>query len=233
MNGGILATVPALLLPAPERERYERLSPLDVPFWSLLLGLAELFGSFAYLVGDYFRFMNAIVAGNVGLFGDKAIGGAGFDERLAYNWSGAFNVLQWYLQPHVLFFFLVAITGGARLVAWLATRESLGEPLVYVAMRIFQAFGRRQQATQLQMSLGSERPDRFLPGETGDRWLLSARARPDWQVGYSVDVEGEIFQIAAIELKVPPGEKGKVFFYHLREQPQGQLIRRLVAYQPR
>lgn len=231
--GPILATVPALLLPSPERERYERMSPLDVPFWSLLLGLAELFGAFSYLVDDYLVTMTAIAAGNAEFFGDAAIGGTSFDERLAYNWSGAFNVLLWYLQPHVMFAFLVAITGGARLVAFLVTREALGEPLAYPLVRLAQALNRRKQAEQLHLSLGRDQPDRFLAGEDGDRWLLSARVRADWQAGYSVELGGEIFQIAAVELKAPEGERGKVFFYHLRPQPQGQLIRRLVAYQPR
>lgn len=232
-----VATLLALVLPSPEREKYERETPLDVPFWSLLLGFAMIASCAVYLVDDYFKTLPLLGEMTFGEGDGKAaalaVGGGTTDQRIAYNLSGALTVITWWLQPHVILGFLVAIAGGARVVAYLAARQSLGDPWVYVAVRLGQALQRKNEAQRLEQSLGPLRPDRFLPAEGKDQWLLSARSRPDWQVGFSVDLAGEIYRIAAIELKPPAGERGNVYHYHLREQPEGQMIRRLVAYQPR
>ena len=223
-------TLLAMILPAPERLDHERRSLLDVPFWSMLLGWAQLAGAFVYLVNNYLFTLRSIGSVNAAVF---AAAPNDFEHRLAYNWSGAFNAVLWLVQPTTLFGFLVAGTGLLRLVAFASGRESLGEPLVYLGLRIGQLFRRKKAEKSLAMSLGRERPDRFLPGENGHRFLLSARQRPDWQVGLSVDFGDELLQIVGVELKVPEGETGKVWFYELREQPANELIRRMVAYDPR
>lgn len=233
----LVATVLALVLPSPERERQERRTRFDVPFWSLLLGILQLVGAFVYLSDDYLATLPKLATMT---FGDgsgemaaKAVGAGSRDERIAYNLSGALTVWAWWLQPHVLLGVMVALTGGARLIGFAVTRQVVGEPWAYLLVRLGQALRRRQDEGAHRLSLGPVRPDRFLSGEGGEQWLLSARPRLDWQVGHSVEIGGEIFQIAAAELRKPAGESGNVHHYLLRPQPLGQMIRRMVAYEPR
>ena len=228
----LLSTFLALVLPLPERQRYEREVSADIPFWSLLLGLLEIFAAFFVLVDDYFATMTNIMAQTGAVMGDAA-NSANFDERLAFHWLGALNAVLWFFQPFTLFFFLVFATGVLRIASFISSRDALGEPLAVLVLRLSQAIGNRYAETKVQVSLGPERPDRFLPGEAGDRILLSARERFDWQAGFSVDLDGEIFQIVSGGLNCPEGEDKKVWIYHLRRQPEGQLIRRLLPYEPR
>lgn len=230
--GELIATFWALVLPLPERERYERKTYLDVPFWSFLLGWLQIFGAFFLLFEDYFVTMRSIM-GETGEVMGGAANSANFDERLAYNWLGALNAVLWLLKPYTLFCFLVFATGVLRIASFISSRDSLGEPLFTLGLRISQRMKARRAEGDLQASLGPERPDRLLPGEAGEKILLSARQRVDWQNTVSVDFEGEIFQIVSGELKCPEGENKMVWVYHLREQPEGQLIRRLVRYEPR
>ena len=228
-----LAAFLAIVLPAPEREAYERRTRLDVPFWSFLLGCAELAVAFFYNFENYFVSMREIASGNAMALGQQAIGGGSFDERLAYNWSGVINVLAWFIRPDVLFFFLVALVGVLRIAAFFGSREAIGEPLAYLALRLSQVLGRRGQEGRRRLELGPDRPDRLVPGGPGELLLLSARERADWQPGRAVEI-GEIFyRIAGAELKAPDGETAKVFVYRLVELPANELIRGLVAYERR
>lgn len=227
-----LAAFLAIVLPAPERESYERRTRVDVPFWSFMLGCLELAAAFFYNIENYFVSMQQVAAGNAGLLGAKMSGGS-FDERLAYNWSGLINVLAWFIKPDVLFFFLVAVVGVLRIAAFWSSREAIGEPLVYVGLRLAQAADRGRQDGRRQLSLGPLRPDRFVPGAPGELLLLSARGRPDWQEGRAVEIGEVFYRIAGAELKAPDGETAKVFVYRLVELPPNELIRGLVAYERR
>jgi hypothetical protein len=125
------------------------------------------------------------------------------------------------------------VVGVLRIAAFWSTREAIGEPLGYLALRLSQAIGRGRRAGRRRLSLGPARPDRFVPGAPGELLLLSARERPEWQEGRAVEIAEIFYRIAGSELKVPNGEIAKVYVYRLIELAPNEMIRRLVAYERR
>jgi hypothetical protein len=226
----LLAGVLSALLPAEPRERLVRRFAVDPPFWSAILGVVEAFGGALWLVDDYLRRVRGLVDQGV----DAALA-AGFEEHrvdpAAVMWSGSFAWLRWLTSPLTLLLVLAVFTGGVRLLSFALNREAVGEPLLWLAWRLWRSGVRRPAlATRHALRFGPARPDRVLPTDDGGLLVLTCEPRPEWNELVTIQVGERFFRLAEV------GERREGSWlwhsYRLREEDPTAVIRALVAYEP-
>jgi len=213
------------VLPRPENERCARAWDVDAATWSGLVGLAQapsfgllfLFGAIACVQGVAPRLSMMLLENWVPEMTTEHIRG-----------TGAIGLLVWFIHPLAWFFALEGLTGIARVVAFTASHEAVGEPLVWVGLRAAQLsrFTARRAARSRQ--LGELRPDRLVWGQGCDLEILSCRERPEWSDA-ALEVEGHFFRLLAREER--PDAANTVLAYRFRELDPNEVIRGLVRYQ--
>lgn len=220
--------VVAALLPWPESGQVAREWKVDVAWWSLLLG--------------------AVQAPSAGLlfFGGAVSAVSGTAPRLSglllENWfpelseahfmgSGAVALLTWYLHPVAWLLAVEALIGGVRLAAFVASRQPVGEPLVWVVLRVAGVLRRAAHERARARDLGPLRPDRVLRGAEGSLEILSSRDRPEWTAGTTLEVGGRFYRWLDVELR--PDGTSHVLAYRWQELDEHEVIRRPVRYEPR
>ena len=220
-----LRSLLAAMLPSPERERYARDRALDAPRWSLGVGSVQLVaGTLLFLVLGLGFIRTGSVAGGWYLIRNWQ---AGLTTQHMQG-MGLIHWLAWFVHPVSWPLVYVAVIGLVRLVAFVATREAVGEPLVLAGMRIVQRRRARKAELGFQQRLGPFRRDRIVP--VGDRELLvlSSREKPEWTDTVTVTYDGRYFK--CVEVGLQPDDAWQVLAYRLREEPPGAIIRRLVRY---
>jgi len=217
----------AALLPDPERRRWER--SVSVPFWSLVLGVACLVGGFGLTLDDALTFFQEESVRATGVFLEQTDPHEfnDPDRRLAFYWSGMFVFVLWLAQPKTWLLLYVTLTGGARCVVYGVGDQALGDPMVWVGLRLAQWVKRRGDAASLAARRGPSRPDRLF-WEGDDLVLLTTCERPGWNDHVSIEVEGRFFHLGAIEER----QVGAFFSlaYRLWEQGANEVVRGLVRY---
>jgi hypothetical protein len=230
---GFWSTVLALVLPFPEREPYARESPVDLPFWSMVLGYAELLGAFGWMVGDLQSFFQRQTALHTEIFLANPRMHDNFDGALAFMWSGILVVLLWFLRPTTWLALSVVAVGGFRLIVFFTSREVSGELFAAIVLSIRKLIRRASDpARQLARYGPPDRPDRFRddPATPGLRQLITARQHPEWVDGATLEIGDTFYEILG---GVPEQLEGELFLswvYRLREQPGNHIIRRLISY---
>lgn len=217
----------AALLPAAEREALVRRGAEPL-LWSVLLGLAELFLGTSLLISDaiaWFQPLSDTVAGQIMEMDPRALAG-----RPEVGHVGAVIWLSWMLRPFTWLLASVGLVGMARLVAFGVSREVVGEPLVWAAVRITQAAGRTLSGSRDLLRFGPERPDRVIHEPGGDLVVLSCRPKPDWNERVTIEIDERFYRLRRVEER----QDGTWWAYAhlLRESPDNEIIRALIRYDP-
>ncbi len=183
------------LLPSPENQRLGARWGVDVAAYSIILGIVEVAS------GGLLFFFGAIAA----ITGTSPLLGI----VLLENWVPGLNSVHfmgvgllalatWLVHPLAWFLALVGLTGAVRVFAFVVGRESVGEPVVWLILRIGQLAHRRAIGAIRARGLGPLRPDRLeYDGDTGLR-IISSRERPEWVEGTTLELNGRFFLYADV-----------------------------------
>jgi hypothetical protein len=213
-----------VLLPSPERERAAYRGGLDAPRCSFLFGLVQgAVGVGLFLAGGLAFMRGSALDLSFGLLQNWVPG----LSTTHFRGAGVLSWLAWFVYPASWPPAYLALVGLGRAIAFGATREAVGEPVVVAALRLWQAARRRSARRRDEHDLGPLRPDRMIE-EPGGLAVLSCREKPDWSEIATVEIDGRFYRIAGRE-RVADGEH-RALAYHLREVDEGALIRRLVRY---
>jgi hypothetical protein len=126
---------------------------------------------------------------------------------------------------------LMMVTAVLRWANYLANRDSLGEPLVWLFLRLLQLMRGADARRRGRRDFGSERPDRIVVDPDGTVVLLAGRLKPDWDDFRTVRVESRFFKIRAVEERA----KGdyRAVAYLLEELPESEVLRGIVHAEAR
>jgi hypothetical protein len=222
----------AALLPAAEREELIRRYDAEPFVWSAVLGTLEFY------LGGKLLLANALASFQAG---SDAIANyvvnqmdpqqlASFENRLAVSWSGAVVWLTWALQPMTWLLLSIPLVGIARLVAFGVSREAVGEPLVWIALRAAQAVRRLAGAAQRRRRFGPLRPDRVLRGKGSELIVLSCRPKPDWNERITIEIGERFYRLKSVEER-RDGDWW-VHAHLLQEADPNEIFRGLIRYVP-
>jgi hypothetical protein len=223
----------AALLPAPERDAFARRHGVDPLGWSAALGFLELFAGGPLLIADALAFLAPRADRNAQIVWDWL---ESVDPRtltlgqtMAATASGPYLWLQWIARPFPLFLALLALTGIARLVAFGVSQDVVGEPGVWLGLRLAQALGRVGGAARTRARFGAERPDRLLREPGGGLTILRWQRDPNWNERVTIEVEGRFYRLVRIEER--PDGAFRAWAYLLTEIDPNEIIRALVRWE--
>jgi PAS domain-containing protein len=229
--GNPLLNLLAALLPAPERDGLIRRGA-DPALWSLLLGLVQLFLGSALLVSnalDTFQGLaDAVATYTVEEIDPRALNSP--ENRYAVVGSGPIVWFTWVARPTTWLLASVPLVGIARLIAFAATRESVGEPVVWLGVRLFQAAGRLLRGSQEKVRFGPERPDRVLRERDGGLVVLSRHPKPDWNERVTLEIGDRFYRLVRTEERMDGS--WWTHAYVLQEADPSEVIRALIRYEP-
>lgn len=221
----------AALLPAPERDGLIRRGA-DPALWSVLLGLVQLFLGSALLVSnalDTFQGLSDSVAGYaLDKIDPRALNSA--ENRYAVLGSGPILWLTWVARPTTWLLASVPLVGSARLIAFATTRESVGEPAVWLGVRLFQTAGRLLRGSQEKIRFGPDRPDRVLRERDGGLVVLSRHPKPDWNERVTLEIGDRFYRLVRTEERMDGSWWSHA--YVLQEADPSEVIRALIRYEP-
>lgn len=229
MQANTLHDLLAALLPAPERDELIRRGAVPER-WSLLFGLVEVFAGVPLLLSNALTSFQAIANDTVAYLVEQ-VRPEDFEKvKGAVISSGPLIWLAWALRPMTWLLASVCLTGVARLVTFGVSREAFGEPLVWLPLRLFQAFGRLRDNLLRRRRFGPLRPDRILLEPGSDLVVLSCRPKPDWNELVTIEVAGLFYRLHRVEER----QDGRFWTYahSLQEAPPHEVIRFLVRYDP-
>jgi hypothetical protein len=225
---GLLAAV----LPAAERAELARRYGAEPQRWSLALGFVELYLGARLLLANgfaYFEAQSAALAGHlVDHVDPRQL--ASFDKRLAFTWSGSVMWLTWALRPLTWLLASIAVVGVARLVAFAVDHDAVGEPSVWLGLRVAQALRRAVTAGRSRQRQGPDRPDLLLHEPGCDLVVVSCRPKPEWNERITLAIGPRFFRLIGHEERPDRGFTGHA--YRLREADPAAVFRGLVRYEP-
>ena len=229
MSRNPLLDLLAALLPAQEREALVRRVGAEPLVWSVLLGLMEFFVGGSLLVSDalaYFQPLADEAAGRIMEMDPRELNAS--PENKAIGHVGAMIWLMWVLRPYTWLLASLPLVGIARLVAFGVTRDVVGEPLIWAALRIAQAVRRLLHGSQDLLRFGPERPDRVIQEGESDLVILSARPKPAWNERVTIEIGERFYRLRRVEER----QDGSwwAHAYLLREMEPNAIIRALVRY---
>jgi hypothetical protein len=205
MSRNPLLDLLAALLPAQERSALVRhgAEPL---VWSVLLGLVEFFVGGSLIVSDamaWFQPMADAAATRIMEMDPRELAASPDNKAVGH-------------------------VGAVIWVAFGVTREVVGEPLVWAAVRIAQAARRLLHGSQDLLRFGPERPDRLLHEAESDLIVLSARPKLEWNERVTIEIDERFYRLRRTEER----QDGTwwAYAYLLREAEPGEIIRALVRY---
>jgi hypothetical protein len=142
---------------------------------------------------------------------------------------GLLSGIAWFLHPLAWLFGSIMVTGFVRVIAASAAGASVGEPLVWLALRGYQGVRRLRARRRRARSLGPARPDRLKHLAPGRLLLLTCRERTEWNPSVTIEVNGHYYRLADVEER-SEGD-WTTLAYHLREERENEIFRRLVHYE--
>lgn len=221
----------AALLPASERDGLIRRHGADPFVCSFLLGLLEFFlGGKALLsnaLSSYQELTSAIATHVVEHLDPRQLNS--FEAKLAVTESGAVVWLTWAVRPATWLLASVPLVGIVRLVAFGVSRDAVGEPLVWLALRMAQAMRRLRRPLRTRLRFGPLRPDRVLRDSECDMAVLSCRPKPDWNELVTVEIGERFYRLQRVEERRDGSWRAHA--YLLDEADPNEVIRGLVRYE--
>lgn len=226
MLGALTNALLVALLPSPERERRAREHELDAPLCSFLFGLVQgAVGLFLYLWAGLTFMRGSAGAASLLLIGNWFQGLSTEHIRA----TGLISWLAWLIHPIGWPLAYLALVGLIRVVAFAATREAVGEPLLLVGLRSVQRVVARRRRERFLRRLGPPRADRLVRRER--EWLVvSCREKPGWDETATIEIGERHFRVTGVELRDAGSWESVV--YRLAPEPDNAIIRHLVRYAP-
>ncbi|HYG63694.1 MAG TPA: hypothetical protein VEL74_14025 [Thermoanaerobaculia bacterium] len=229
MGGNLWLDLLAALLPASERGGLIRRGAAPER-WSLLLGLVELFVGTTWLISnalDSFQGMSDATA----TYLMEQVDPAQFEQaKVVITSGGPLIWLTWAVRPTTWLLASIPATGVARLVAFAVSRETVGEPLVWLALRPFQGAGHLLRLLRKRLRFGPVRPDRIVLEPGYDLAVLSCRPKPDWNERVTIEIAGRFYWLRHCEERQDGG--WWVHAHCLEEAGPHEVFRGLVRYEP-
>jgi hypothetical protein len=220
----------AALLPSPERDELVRRGA-DPLVWSAVLGLVEFLVGGPFLISNAVAYIQELANANAELvlqMDPQVL--ASTANRIAITSNGPILWLTWAARPFTWLLASIPLVGIARLVAFGVSQDTVGEPLVWLPLRIWQLVRRRLDASRDRLRFGPERPDRVLR-EPGCDWVvLSCRPKADWNERVTIEIGERFYRVNRAEER----QDGSFWAhaYLLCEAPDNEIIRALIRYEP-
>lgn len=228
---GVTLDLLAALLPASERDGLIRRHGAEPFVMSFLLGLVELFAGGRLLLSNalssYQEMASAIGTHVVEHIDPRQLNS--FEAKLAITESGTVIWLTWAIRPATWLLASVPLVGLARLAAFGISRDAVGEPLVWLALRLTQALRRPLRALEIRRRFGPLRPDRMLRDRGGGLVVLSCRPKPDWNELVTVEVGERFYRLHRVEER--RDRSWWAHAYLLNEADPNDVIRGLIRYE--
>jgi len=229
--GNPLLGLLAALLPAQEREALVRRGAEPLP-WSVALGLMELFVASAWLVADamsYFPGMADEAAQRIWEIAESD-GGRTLAQNPQIGHVGAVIWLAWLFRPFTGLLASISLVGLTRLVAFGVSRDVVGEPFVWLAVRAVQAVRHLLSSSRDKVHFGPDRLDRVIQEPGGGLVVLSNRPKPDWNERITLEIGERFYRLRRVEER----QDGIWWAYaHLLvETAPNEIIRYLIRYIP-
>ena len=222
----------AALVPAAERDELIRRYDAEPFAWSAVLGILELYFGGKLLLANALAYIQAetdrLAAFVVAHLDSQPLDT--FEKSLAVTWGGSVVWLAWALQPMTWLLFSIPLVGIARLVAFGVSRDAVGEPLVWVVVRLAQGVRRLARSVQRRRRFGPLRPDRILRGRGSDLVVLSCRPKPDWNERITIEIGERFYRLQRVEER----QFGNWWAYAhvLHEADPNEIFRGLIRYEP-
>ena len=188
----------AVILPAAERDELERRYGVNPALRSLVLGVLEIILGMLLYSGQATKFFGLGIVGWVVM----------------------------HASPLTWLVLMVTFTGVARVTAYYVNHQPIGEPLVWIFLRLRQWRRGRERRRALVEKLGPERPDRAIFEEGSDLVILASRDKARWDEYATVKVEDSFYKIKHVEER--PAGPWTDIAYLLEEHPEEEVIRGLV-----
>ena len=221
----------AAFLPSPERDELVRRGA-DPLVWSLVLGLVEFLAGGSLLISNAIASFQEMANANAAFVLEKMDPQAlsSTANRMAITSSGPILWLTWVARPTTWLLASIPVVGIARLVTFGINHDSVGEPLVWLPLRIWQLVRRRLAVSRDLLRFGPERPDRVLREPGCDLVVLSCRPKPDWNERVTIEISERFYRLHRAEER----QDGSFWAhaYLLREAPDNEIIRALIRYEP-
>jgi len=223
----VILGVTAALMPSPEGQRLANRWGVDAAAFSIVLGFVEAAG------GGLLWFFGGVAAvtGTSPLLGMTLLENwfPGLDP-VHFMGAGLLALATWLVHPLAWLLALIGLTGAVRIIAFVANREAVGEPVVWAVVRLGQLTIRGTRTKRRVGDLGPPRPDRLqYEGISGLR-IVSSRDRPEWGDGTTLEVDGRFFAYVGAS-DVRDGMYGAVR-YEFTELEPNEVLRNPQPYRP-
>ncbi len=221
----------AALLPAAEREELIRRYGAEPFIWSAVLGVLEFYLGGKLLLANALAYFQTetdkIATYVVEQMDPRQL--ASFENRLGVFWSGSVVWLSWALHPLTWLLISIPLVGIARLVAFGVNRDAVGEPLVWLGMRVAQAVRRLFSSLERRHRFGPLRPDRLMRGKGSELIVLSCRPKPDWNERITIEIGERFYRLQSVEER-----RDGAWWVHahvLQEAHPNEIFRGLIRYE--
>lgn len=214
------------LLPRQYRDRWAWASEAGLRASTILSGIAEILICLGMYIARFLIFFQW----RIGTIADAAMksgSGEGVLSAEAAQFGMGFTTLVEYVfSPLSLLLTYFMIEGGLRLLAALATHETIGTLPLYGLAWIGESIGRARKECQL----GPRVVDEVQPceGIEYDLVIASCREKKDWTNLTTIEYQNQFYELFARKSGVPP----RPHIYQLKKLSPGRVIRGLHHYSP-
>ena len=231
MTRALWASIAGALLPEPQRSALERRWGGDAPLVSFLLGIVEFIGGALWFyesaMGVLRPMADAIATEYLAQADQRTVGA---EETLGFTWGGALLWVFWLIRPTTWFIISVPIVGLLRVAAFMTTRTSIAEPLVWALVRLVTLGRERADRARERAQFGAaDEPDDVEAEGANELFVYTPRSRPVWTEGATIDVAGRYYRVTGLDFVERAGRRR--FRYRLTEAGEHEVIRRYVAYE--
>ena|GEM_PF-3217017 len=216
----------AALLPYPERDDFSRRHSIDPGIYSLLLGTVQAVGGVLGVVFGGLAWIQGTVGTQSMFLLSRWFPGLNNTHLMGV---GLLNGLAWLLHPYCWILLSISLTGAVRLAAFVAAGHAVGEPLVWLGLRLVQAGTRGRRKLRRTRELGPLRADRFHHDAKGRLVIVTSRDRPDWTSTITLLFDEEFYRL--IDRATIRDGAHHAVRYVFEPIPETALIRGLRPYQ--
>lgn len=211
-------------LPAAWRRKLGLVDAGDLRTPALVSGILQIATCAALIALRYPAFVRSTMAGQS--MERAQLGAMEKGGETAVMGFGLVLLVAYLVHPITLVLDYFCLEGVVRAMAAFITGEAVPTlPLVGAAW----ALGRSQEAAA-EKALGPRIVDLVQPGDGSLYHLLIASCRPKqgWDHLMTVSYQEKLYEVTHHEEGVPP----RRFLYHLRNKPEGKVVRGLYHYDP-
>ena len=225
------ASIAGALLPEPQRSALERRWGGDAPLVSFLLGIGQFVGGALWVyesaMGVLRPMADALATEYLAQADQRTVGA---EETMGFTLGGSLLWIFWLLRPTTWFILSVPIVGLLRVAAFMTTRTSIAEPVVWALVRLVTLGRERADRARERAEFGAaDEPDEVEAEGASELFVFTPRSRPTWTEGATIEATGRYYNVTGLDFVVRAGRRR--FRYRLTEAGEHEVIRRYVAYE--